>query len=96
MITLLILNIRPELEEDMVDYLLVNEAVSGFTSYLARGHGDHKNMVLSEQVSGRRKRLQFELMVDEVHVAGLLAGLADNVGRDIVYWQQAVSNIGRI
>jgi len=47
-------------------------------------------------VSGRRKRLQFELMVDEVHVAGLLAGLADNVGRDIVYWQQAVSNIGRI
>lgn len=94
--TLLILNLSPELEEDMVDYLLPREAVGGFTSYHTRGHGHHADMSLAEQVSGRRKRLQFEIIIEESEVANLLAGLADKVGKDILYWQQAISNIGRI
>ena len=37
--TMLVLNIRPELEEDLVDFLLAREGVAGFTSYHGRGHG---------------------------------------------------------
>ena len=95
--TLLVLNIRPELEEDLVDYLLARDGVAGFTSYHARGHGEvNEEMSLAEQVSGRRQRLQFEILMDDVDVQKLVDGLADEVGRDIVYWQQMVSNNGRV
>lgn len=95
--TLLVLNLRPELEEDLVDYLLAREGVAGFTSYHARGHGlVNEELSLAEQVSGRRKRLQFEILMDEADVNLLIDGLADEVGRDIVYWQQVVSNSGRV
>ena len=94
--TLLLINLPPELEEDMVDYLLPQDAVGGFTSYHTRGHGDHANMSLAEQVSGRRKRLQFEIIMEESAVPDLIAGLEGNVGKDILYWQQSVSNVGRI
>ena len=95
--TLLVLNIRPELEEDLVDYLLVLDCIAGFTSYHARGHGlVNEELSLAEQVSGRRKRLQFEILMDDVDVNTLIDGLADEVGRDIVYWQQVVSNTGRV
>lgn len=94
--TLLVLNIRPELEEDMVDYLLAQEGVRGFTSYQVRGHGVHEDLSLADQVSGRRRRLQFELVIEESKVAGILANLKSSVGRDIVYWQHSISNVGRI
>jgi hypothetical protein len=94
--TLLVLNLPPELEEDMVDYLLAQDGVGGFTSYPARGHGDNVNMSLAEQVSGRRRRLQFEVIMEESAVADLLTGLETKVGRDILYWQQVISNIGRV
>jgi len=94
--TLLVLNIRPELEEDMVDYLLAQDGVRGFTSYQVRGHGVHEDLSLAEQVSGRRRRLQFELVIEESKVAGILANLKSSVGRDIVYWQHSISNVGRI
>lgn len=94
--TLLVINLPPELEEDMVDYLMPQQAVGGFTSYRTRGHGDHSNMSLAEQVSGRRKRLQFEIIMEESAVPELVAALEENVGKDIRYWQQAISNIGRV
>jgi len=96
MMTMLVLNIAPELEEDLVDYLLSLTFVNGFTSYKTRGHGDNANMTVAEQVSGRRKRLQFELLMDVENVPELLSGLANEVGKDINYWQQSVSNIGEI
>ena len=94
--TLLVLNVRPELEEDLVDYLLTRDGIEGFTSYHARGHGTNEGMSLAEQVSGRRKRLQFEILMEESDVKALIDGLADTVGRDIVFWQQMISNQGRI
>lgn len=94
--TMLILNINPELEEDLVDYLLQLDYVSGFTSFQVRGHGRHSVMSLAEQVSGRRKRTQIEIVLQEADVPEVLQGLESNVGRDITYWQQPVSNYGRI
>lgn len=40
--TLLVLNITPELEEELVDYLLSREEVGGFTSYPVHGHEKKK------------------------------------------------------
>jgi len=96
MITKLVLNIAPELEEDLIDYLLSLDAVTGFTSYEARGHGHNADMSLAEQVSGRRKRLQFELLIEEIAIAGLLSNLSIEVGKDINYWQETVTNFGRV
>ena len=94
--TLLVLNINPELEEDMVDYLLASPLISGFTSFQVYGHGSFPNMSLSEQVSGRRKRIQFESLIDKNGVNEILSGLSERVGNDIFYWEQPVSGIGRI
>jgi hypothetical protein len=96
MLTLLVLNIPPELEEDLVDYLLSLASVSGFTSYETRGHGDDLIMSVAEQVSGRRKRMQFEILLEQTEVQDLLDGLVANVGRDITYWEQQVRNVGQI
>ena len=92
---MLVLNIAPALEEDLIDYLLTHDAVDGFTSCTVYGHGQHQGLSTAEQVTGKRKRLQYEMLVSAQSVPGILAGLATSVGLDIVYWQQAVSNFGR-
>ncbi|MBQ0718685.1 MAG: DUF3240 family protein [Gammaproteobacteria bacterium] len=94
--TMLVLNISPELEDDLVDYLLAQEHVTGFTSYPVRGHGEHSYLSIAEQVSGRRKRVQFELIMAEAEVASVISKLATEVGIGIGYWQLPVSNVGRV
>jgi hypothetical protein len=93
--TLLLLNIPPALEDDLVDYLLGLDCVGGFTSYKAMGHGEDTVLSIAEQVSGRRQRLQFEVVVDAEVVDRVTAGLAQQVGKDITYWQQSISGLGR-
>ncbi len=96
MIKMLVLNIPPEFEEDLVDYLLSIGSVTGFTSYETRGHGSNLTLSIAEQVSGRRKRLQFELLVEDEAIQSLLDGLSTAVGKDIAYWEQVIGNIGHI
>jgi hypothetical protein len=91
---LLVLNIPPSLEDDMVDYLLALDEVKGFTSFTAQGHGGGEQLSVAEQVSGRRRRVQFEIIVDIDLVDNIVAGLSTNVGKDIAYWQLQVSGIG--
>lgn len=95
---LLVLNIAPRLEEDLVDLLLSLDAVGGFTSYPVRGHGrtTTHTMSLTEQVTGRRKRVQFELLLDEKAVPGLLEALAESVGRDVYWWTQPILASGHL
>ena len=93
---MLVLNINPEVEGDMVDYLLEQPKVSGFTSFPARGHGTFQKMNLTEQVTGRRKRIQIEIVLDEKDVQPLIDGLKENVGTDIFYRIQAIQESGRI
>jgi len=95
-ICMLVLNVAPALEEELIDYLLMLEEVEGFTSYAVHGHGMQHGLSTAEQVTGKRKRIQYELLVETQDVAAILAGLTESVGRDIVYWQQAVSNFGRV
>ncbi|WP_297186040.1 DUF3240 family protein [uncultured Porticoccus sp.] len=94
--TLLVLNITPELEEELVDYLLSREEVGGFTSYPVHGHGEQGRLSIAEQVSGRRKRVQFEILLPEPQVDNLIAGLAEEVGKGIHYWQLSVIRSGHL
>lgn len=93
---MLVLNTAPELEENLIDYLLSFEQVEGFTSYQVHGHGEHHNLSVTEQVTGRRKRSQYEIFIASDAIPKVLEGLASAVGRDIVYWEQAARNFGRI
>ncbi len=95
-LVMLVLNIAPELEEDMIDYLLSFEQIEGFTSYQVHGHGDHKTLSVAEQVAGRRKRSQYEIFIDSTAIPTVLEGLAIAVGKDIVYWEQPARNFGRV
>ncbi|HSG92406.1 MAG TPA: DUF3240 family protein [Methylotenera sp.] len=63
---LLILIVPPKLEEVLVDFLLQQTSISGFTTAHANGHGTghiagYGSMKLSllEQVTGRQSRMQF-------------------------------------
>lgn len=60
---LLILIVPPTLEEMLVDTLLVQDKIPGFTSSKVSGHGTvhGKGEALSivEQVTGRQQRIQF-------------------------------------
>ena len=59
---LLILIANPKLEEMLVDFLLQQSALSGFTSMPVSGHGtghDISKLSLVEQVTGRQGRMQF-------------------------------------
>lgn len=95
-ITLLVLNVAPELEENLIDYLLSFEQIQGFTSFRVYGHGEHHRISLKEQVTGKRKRSQYEIFLDPGAIPIVLKGLASGVGKDIVFWQQAVSNFGSV
>ncbi len=61
---LLILIANPELEEMLMDFLLQQNTLGGFTSSQVSGHGTGKaavNLSLVEQVTGRQNRVQFML-----------------------------------
>lgn len=93
---LLVLLIDPALEEDLVDYLLESDHVDGFTSSDASGHGEHGAMTIAEQVTDRRRRKRYEMLIDETAVHHLLGGLGDSVGHGIRYWYTAVGGSGKV
>lgn len=94
--TMLVLNAPPVLEEDLVDYLLSHPDIDGFTSFAAAGHGvSGSSLSIAEQVTGRRRRIQFEIILAADRAHEVTQGLAAAVGPDIVYWQSPVQGVGR-
>jgi len=94
---LLRLNVPPNLEEDVVDAFLVAANISGFQSYPTRGHGTVGAMTIAEQVEGRRNRIQFEVVLGEEYLEGLLDILKEKFPvADIIYWVLPVVRSGRL
>jgi hypothetical protein len=94
---LLRLNIPPGLEEDVVDLLLTSEEIPGFQSYPIRGHGQVGAMTVAEQVEGRRKRVQFEIVLETEILEALLAKLKEALPvPDIIYWVSPITASGRL
>lgn len=71
---LLILIVPIKLEELIVDKLLIQAGISGFTTSTVSGHGNIQNAQLSlvEQVAGRQKRVQFMLHAELIVLQTLL------------------------
>ncbi len=86
---LLILIANPKLEEMLVDFLLQQSRLGGFTSMPVSGHGsghDITKLSLVEQVSGRQSRVQFMLHAALPVVHELIAALkAEFTHADIHY-----------
>lgn len=59
---LLVIYAPPALEETLDDWLLESEAVTGFSTVDAYGHGQRPSgMSLLEQVTGHQRRVQFNI-----------------------------------
>lgn len=75
-----LVKVPPRLEEMLIDLLLAHEATSAFTSVAAHGHGaDHDRLSLSEQVSGRRRQVQFQVELPAAAAPDLLRSLREAI-----------------
>lgn len=95
---LVTLNVPPGLEEVLVDCLLMLESEHGFSSFPVSAH-DHRNegLSLAEQVTGRQKKIRFQMYVPEQGLLVLLARLRqDFSGSGIHYWVMPVIEKGII
>ncbi|MDD5320872.1 MAG: DUF3240 family protein [Methylococcales bacterium] len=95
---LVTLNIPPSLEEMMVDSLLMLEAEHGFSSFPVNAHHHvNKGLSLAEQVTGRQKRIRFQMYVPEQELPAFLEQLRqDFSGSGIQYWVLPVIEKGVI
>jgi len=95
---LVTLNIPPSLEELMVDSLLLLESEHGFSSFPVNAHHHvNKGLSLAEQVTGRQKRIRFQMYVPVEELPSLLEQLRqDFSGSGIQYWVLPVIENGVI
>jgi len=95
---LLSLVVSPMVEDAVVDLLLENEAVSGFTSYAINGHGvSIHSLSPAEQVSGRQRQILFQTYLPSEQLDGLITQLSSTFsGSGIHYWVVPLLDSGRI
>ncbi|MEI6068014.1 MAG: DUF3240 family protein [Methylococcaceae bacterium] len=95
---LVTINIPPGLEEMMVDNLLMFEEDHGFSSFPVNAHHHiNKGLSLAEQVTGRQKRIRFQMYVPVEELPRLLEQLRrDFSGSGIQYWVLPVIENGVI
>lgn len=95
---LITLNVPPSLEEAVVDCLLTFESEHGFSSLPVSAH-DHRNegLSLAEQVTGRQRKIRFQMYIDKNDLSALLERLkTDFSGAGIHYWVMPVIENGLI
>ncbi len=95
---LVTLNVPTTLEEAIVDCLLSFESEHGFSSLPVNAH-DHKNQGLSlaEQVTGRQKKIRFQMYISKQDLTLLLEQLKTGfTGSGIHYWVLPVVDKGYI
>ncbi len=93
---LITLNVPPALEGMVVDNLLTLEFERGFSGFPVYAH-HHQNQGLSiaEQVTGRQKRIRFQMYVDGENLAKLLVNLREEFSDSgIQYWVMPVLENG--
>lgn len=93
---LVTLNVPPALEGVVVDNLLMMEFERGFSGFLVFSHHhENKGLSLAEQVTGRQKRICFQMYVDDEDLAKLLLQLRENFANSgIQYWVTPVLENG--
>jgi hypothetical protein len=95
---LVTINVPPSLEEAIVDSLLMLEEELGFSSFTVNSHHhENKGLSLAEQVTGRQKRLRFQMYIDQNDLEPLVTHLKkDFSGSGIQYWVLPVIDNGVI
>ena len=85
---LIVLNVPPSLEASVIDWLLVRDDGTGFTSFPVFGHGaGHSRLSAAEQVSGRERRQQFQVQIDAAAVDNFLHDIKQSFGvAGIRFW----------
>lgn len=89
---LVTINVPTALEDAMVDCLLTFESAQGFSSFPVNAH-DHQNrgLSLAEQVSGRQRKMRFQMFIDNQNLPALLSKLkAEFTGSGLHYWVMPV------
>lgn len=92
------LNVPPSIEEAVVDCLLTIESEQGFSSLPVSSH-DHRNegLSLAEQVSGRQRKIRFQMYLAQHDLTVLLTKLrAEFDGAGITYWVLPVIDSGEV
>lgn len=85
---LVVLNVPPNLEGPVVDWLLAREESTGFTSFPVFGHSTrHDDLSPAEQVSGRQRRQQFQVQIRQDSVDSFLQDARNDLGSaGIHFW----------
>jgi len=95
---LITINVPPSLEEAVVDFLLTIENAQGFSSFPISAH-DHRiqDLSLAEQVSGRQKKIRFQMYVDKTIISTVINRLkTDFSGTGLHYWIVPILEHGKI
>lgn len=85
---LVTINVSPSLEEAMVDCLLTFETAQGFSSFPINAHDHrHRGLSIAEQVTGRQRKVRFQMYIDKEHLPALLTKIkAEFSGTGLHYW----------
>ena len=96
--SLVTLNVPPNLEEPVVDWLLAREDSTGFTSFPVYGHStSHAGLSQAEQVSGRQRRQQFQIQIRTDDVAVFVENIRLSfAAAGIRYWVLPLAQGGHL
>lgn len=85
---LVVLNVTPALEDDIIDWLLERKGDQGFTRAAVHGHGSRQaGLTVAEQVTGRRDRVQFDVAIAGDEADAFLRDAASRFGGADVHFQ---------
>jgi hypothetical protein len=93
---LVTLNVPPALEGMVVDNLLMMEFERGFSGFpVFAHHHENKGLSIAEQVTGRQKKIRFQMYINGDDLAKLLVNLRESFsGSGVEYWVMPVLENG--
>ncbi len=85
---LLVLIVTPTIENELIDWILDREDISGFSSLVISGHGVSAHaLTAAEQVAGKQKQLMFQMLLPEAAARDVLAAAQQSFsGSGMHYW----------
>ena len=95
---LITITVSPDLEENLVDWLLEVESHTGFSSFPMHGHSSQpENLTLAEQVSGRKQQVRFQIHLPAAELEHFVGKLKEDLrGTGLHYWVSPVIESGHI
>ena len=88
----------PSLEEILVDWLLDFNRERGFSSFPINGHSSRsEGLSIAEQVTGRQKRILFQITIPRDGVDDFLEQLKNDFGETgLYYWVTGIVDSGHL